>query len=53
MDEKLLRLFREWFQLQFNMQITCDFGEDGFDDDDINALWIGFCAGYIIGESKT
>lgn len=51
--KRLLPIFKEWFYLQFGMNITCKFDEtNGFADENINVLWIGFCGGWIIRASK-
>ncbi|MBS3796699.1 hypothetical protein [Pseudoalteromonas sp. BDTF-M6] len=51
MDKK--HKFERWIITQFGEHIKrklADFDiEDGYHDETINAMWIGFCAGMMVG----
>lgn len=43
--EKLRKDFEDWYFSQFNNGIALEFLCDGYENQTVNALWIGFCAG--------
>lgn len=51
------KLFEKWFMQQFSqhsnalLEVATIDGEDRYKDDEINALWIGFNAGYELSRS--
>lgn len=43
--EQYKRDFEAWYFAQFGNGIGLNFDEDGYENETINAMWIGFCAG--------
>ncbi len=43
--EKLRADFEYWYFAQFNNGIGLNFTDEGYENETVNALWIGFCAG--------